>query len=480
MTYAVHNKYAVHNNEDRRRMLDAIGICCVEELFAVVPPSLQLPAAPLGPGLSEQETQSRLEALAGANRPMGHHSFLGGGYYNHFVPAAVRSLVGRSEFATAYTPYQPEVSQGTLQAMFEFQTTICELTGFDLSNASLYDGSSALAEAAFMGMRLTKRESLAISAGVHPEAAHTVQTYCTGPGINIHVLPLDPVQGTTCLRGTAPGPTPDSPDTSETDPLPAGTGVVLVQQPNCLGVIEDIQSLAAAAHAAGALLVVMQNPVTMGVLAPPAAQQADIAVGDLQAFGNALSFGGPSAGYVAGRPEYLRNMPGRLVSQTVDEDGRPCYVLTLQGREQHIRRARATSNICSNQALCALASTIHLCLLGPQGLVELGEVCLQRAHYLHERLCALPGVRPTVQGPFFYEFSLRLPLPAETFVHRMRSGGIDPGIPVTRLAADPGARLPLESHPEIENDLLVAVTEMNRPEDLEHYATLAKEVLEQS
>jgi glycine dehydrogenase subunit 1 len=457
--------YTVHSDQDRRRMLEVIGASSTADLFAQIPQTLRDKAAlDLSPCLSEQETCLHIDALAGTNCAPGPASFLGAGCYRHFVPAAVRALVSRSEFATAYTPYQPEVSQGTLEHIFEFQTCVCELTGLEVANASLYDGATALAEAAFMALRLTGREEIAISQGVHPASSRVVRTYAAGPGLTCHRLPLAPGPGTTVCDAE--------------HPPPPRSGVVLVQQPNYLGVVEDLEPLAAAAHALGALLVVSVDPGVLGVLEAPGALGADIVVGDAQVFGNPPSFGGPSAGFLACRRAHVRQIPGRLVGQTVDADGRPCYALTLQAREQHIRRAKATSNICSNQALTALAATIHLALLGPQGLRERGEICLQRAHHLHRLLCTLPGVKPLVAGPFFNEFALLLPVAAASFSARMRAHGVDPGVPLARLfptLPDP-ATAPLAAQ-EVERALLVAVTELNPPEALERYVGAAAAVL---
>jgi len=374
-------RYESHSDDERRFMLGVLGLESVDDLFALIPPPLRRTELRLAPGLSEPEVRETMEALASADRPPGPTSFLGAGCYSHFVPAAVRALTGRGEFATAYTPYQAEVSQGTLQYIFEFQSCVCELTGMEVANASLYDGPSALAEAAFMALRLTRREGILISSGVHPEAAQVVASYAAGPDLPIYGWPLDPrfgASGTIDGRLPAGGPRVEGPQ--------ASLGAVLVQQPNVLGVIEDLKLLAEAAHSLGALLVVAVNPVTLGILEPPGPAGADIAVGDVQVFGNAPTFGGPSAGFLACREAYTRQIPGRLVGQTLDEDGQTCYTLTLQTREQHIRRAKATSNICSNQSLNALAATVHLSLLGPQGLRRLGEICLQRAHHLHAEL----------------------------------------------------------------------------------------------
>lgn len=431
-------------------MLGAVGVASLDDLFAHLPQSLRLEGLALPSGLTEAETRDHLQLLAGADTVWGGSSFVGGGFYRHHVPAAVRAMVGRSEFATSYTPYQAEVSQGTLEHIFEFQTAVCELTGLDVSNASLWDGPSAAAEAAFLALRATGRDHIALSGALHPETAQVISTYAAGPGFTITALPVDETGGQT------PPPAAG---------VAQGTGVVVVQQPNFFGVIEDTAAWADAAHQAGALLAVIQNPVTLGVLEAPGASGADIVVGDVQPLGNGLNFGGPSAGYMACRGSLLRQLPGRLVGRTVDAEGRTCYTLTLQAREQHIRRAKATSNICSNQALNALAATVYLALLGPVGLRELGSVCLQRAHALRGRLEALPGVTAAFTGPFFHEFALRLPLPAPEFRRRLREQGVDPGIPLGRW------------FPQRDRELLVAVTEVNAPVWLDRYVEAANRAL---
>ena len=481
--------YTVHSDQDRLQMLKVIDAPSTESLFAQIPEQLRRETLTLRPGLSEQEMRVSVDALAAADRPPGPASFLGAGCYRHFVPAAVRALVSRSEFATAYTPYQPEVSQGTLEHIFEFQTCICEITGMAVSNASLYDGPSALAEGAFMALRATHGDRIAVSAGVHPESRQVLATYASGPEIAIVDLPLDPITGATAhpAHGAAEFdaglPRPDGGTTQPIgDPLhPDGSaahsnvGAILVQQPNYLGVIEDLEALGEAAHAMGALLVVSVNPAALGLLESPGALGADIVVGDAQVFGCPPAFGGPSVGFLACRHEHVRQIPGRLVSQTVDQDGLVCYTLTLQAREQHIRRAKATSNICSNQALSALAATIHLALLGPSGLRDRADICLRRAHYLRARLCALPGVRPLVAGPCFNEFALRLPCAAADFREAMRARGVDPGVPVARLWQ--GRPMTAEIAALADAALLVAVTELNPPEALDAYVGAANEVL---
>ncbi len=447
-------RYLSHTQADRQEMLDAIGVESVDALFSPIPEALRATDLDLPAGLSELETRQHLEALAGQNRIYGGASFLGAGCYNHFVPAAVRSLTARAEFATAYTPYQAEVAQGTLQHIFEFQTALCELTGLGAANASMYDGPSALAEAAFLALRHNHRDRILASAGLHPEERQVVETYASGPGFQVSTLELDEASGQTRL-----------PTASELE----GVGALLVRQPNFYGVIEDLRPLAAAAHEAGALLVVSQYPVTLGLLAPPAQVGADVAVGDVQPFGNARAFGGPSAGYLVCRQDLVRQLPGRLVGQTIDADGRTAYALTLQAREQHIRRSRATSNICSNQALNALAATIHLALLGPRGLAELGEICVRRAHYLLAELLEIPGIEAVFAGPFFNEFALRLPLPAAEFTRAMRARGVDPGVELARFSGGDGHGGG--------DQILVAVTEMNSPEEIGRYLTAARAVL---
>ncbi|MHB8868919.1 MAG: aminomethyl-transferring glycine dehydrogenase subunit GcvPA [Thermoleophilia bacterium] len=438
--------YLPHTDADRAAMLEAIGVASLDELFAPIPSELRTCVIDLPPGLPESEVAPLVSALAQRNRTYGSRSFLGAGCYQIYVPAAVRALTGRSEFATSYTPYQAEVSQGTLQHIFEFQTAISELTGLPVANASMYDGPSALAEGAFLAARHTRRDRLVVSAGVHPEAREVVRTYASGPGLSIDETPLDP-------------------DSGRTAPLAAdhleGAAALLVQQPNFFGVVEDLESLAKAAHDAGALLVVSQGLLAAGVLAPPGETGADVATGDVQPIGNPPSFGGPSAGFLACGAAYLRQLPGRLVGRTLDADGRTCFALTLQAREQHIRRAKATSNICSNQALAALAATVHLALLGPVGLRELGEVCVARAHSLHDRLTALPGLDTAFRGAFFHEFALRVAGGAEPFARALRAAGVDPGVPLGRY------------DPAWDDLLLVAVTEANGPADLTAYVAAA-------
>lgn len=434
--------YLPHSDEDRARMLAAIGVNSVDDLFCCLPDSLDSQQLLLPPGKTESEVFDLLFSYSQANKPCGPKSFLGAGCYRHHIPAAVRAIVSRAEFATAYTPYQAEASQGTLQQIFEFQTAICELTGLEVANASLWDGPSAAAEAAFLALRQTKREVIVLSEGLHPEVRQVVQTYADGPGFEVRVLALDENTGRTGLP--------------ETEFL-KDAGVVIIQQPNFFGVIEDVKPFSEVAHQNGALCAVVQNPMTLGVLEAPGRLGADIAVGDVQVFSIPMSYGGPSAGYMATTLANLRQLPGRLVSKTTDADGRVCYTLTLQAREQHIRRAKATSNICSNQALNALAATVYLALLGPHGLRELGEICLKRAHRLCRKLTELPGVSRTYSSPFFNEFTLKLAEPSEHFLARMQDKGFQAGVPLSRW------------WPERDREILVAVTELNSEEALAAY-----------
>ncbi|MBU2603088.1 MAG: aminomethyl-transferring glycine dehydrogenase subunit GcvPA [Actinobacteria bacterium] len=431
-------------------MLQVIGVDSIDDLFAAIPADLRTCVLDMAPGIPESELAPKVTALADANRTYGSRSFLGAGCYQIYVPAAVRALTARSEFTTSYTPYQAEVSQGTLQHIFEFQTAICELTALEVANASMYDGPSALAEGAFLAARHTRRDRIVVSAAVHPEAAEVLRTYSSGPGLPVTDSTVDPATGRT---------NPPTPEELE------GAAALVVQQPNFFGVIEDLALLADAAHAAGALLVVSQGLLAAGVLSPPGAEGADVAVGDVQPIGNPPQFGGPSAGFLACRDQFIRQLPGRLVGKTVDADRRVCFSLTLQAREQHIRREKATSNICSNQALAALAATIHLALLGPVGLRQLGEVCVTRAHSLCDRLTRIDGFEPLFSGTFFHEFTLRVAGGAESFAAGMRRLGVDPGVPLGRF------------RPEWSDLLLVAVTEMNGPDDLTAYVEAAREVM---
>ena len=425
-------------------MLAAVNADSMEDLFADIPEEVRRrgPLA-LPHGLSEGETLGRLRELAERNTPATRLvSFLGAGIYDHHVPAVVDAVVSRSEFFTAYTPYQPERSQGVLQSIFEYQTAVTELTGLAVANASMYDAGTALAEAAVLAGSQTRRGLVAVSAGVHPEYSQVLATESVGLGPCPQIVPLASGAATDLerLRATV------GPDTA----------AVVIQQPNFFGALEDLHAAAAIAHAVGALFVVVADPVSLGLLEPPGAAGADIAVGEAHAFGSPMSFGAPGVGYMAVSKQLMRRIPGRLVGETVDLEGRRGFVLTLQTREQHIRREKATSNICSNHALNALAALVHLSWLGKQGLPELGALCARKAGYLRARLLDVPGVRAFTEGPVFREFAVSTPLPADVLVERLVPKGFLAGVPVSRFAGLFPAGATLAG---LDDVLLIAVTE---------------------
>jgi glycine dehydrogenase subunit 1 len=432
-----------HSPTDVDAMLAAVGADSIDDLLSDIPlevrrrDSLALPA-----GLPEVEVLAHLRRLATVDTPATELvSFLGAGVYDHFVPSMVDAIVGRSEFATAYTPYQPERSQGVLQSIFEFQTAICEIAGMDVSNASMYDGGTALAEAALLAGGHTRRGSVVLSAGVHPEYRQVVATETAGYGTRPQVVELQAgaVTDLEALRAAA-----------GTD-----TAAVVLQQPNFFGALEDLRAAAAIAHGVGALFVVVADPLSLGLLEAPGATGADVVVGEAQHLGNAMSYGGPGLGYMAVTQKLMRRIPGRLVGETVDLEGRRGFVLTLQTREQHIRREKATSNICSNHALNALATLVYLSWLGREGLPELGEHCARKAAYLRQRLLALPGVTAFTEGPVFREFAVRLPLPAAGLVDALLPAGFLAGVSAARFAGAFGAG----PAADLDDVLLVAVTE---------------------
>jgi glycine dehydrogenase subunit 1 len=436
--------YIPHSDEDIRSMLAAVKADSIEELFSDIPEAVRCrdPLA-LPAGLTEAETLARLCELAGRNAPATQMvSFLGAGIYDHYVPAVVDAVLSRSEFFTAYTPYQPERSQGTLQTIFEYQTAIAELTAMAVSNASMYDAGTALAEAAALAASQTRRGLVAVSAGVHPEYSQVLATEGVGQGPCPEIVPLIPGAATDMNRLRAMvGP---------------DTAAVVLQQPNVFGALEDLRAAAGIAHETGALFVVVADPVSLGLLEPPGTAGADIVVGDAQAFGNAMSFGAPGLGFMAVTRPLMRRIPGRLVGETVDLQGRRGFVLTLQTREQHIRRERATSNICSNHALNALAALVYLSWLGKEGLPELGELCARKAGYLRARLLEVPGVSAFTQGPVFREFAVRLPLPALDLVERLVPEGFLAGVPASRFS---GLFPAGQTFAGLDDVLLVAVTE---------------------
>ncbi len=403
--------FVPHSDADVAAMLAAVKAGSIEDLFAEIPAAvrrreeLALPA-----GLSEGEVLGELRRLAAANTSATRLvSFLGAGVYDHYVPAVVDAVVGRSEFATAYTPYQPERSQGVLQTIFEYQTAICELTGMAVSNASLYDGGTALAEAAILAGNLRRRGTIVVSAGVHPEYRQVLESETVGCGPHPRVT------------GLKEGALTDLQELRVA--LDADTAAVVLQQPNFFGALEDLQAAAAMAHEADALFLVVADPLSLGLLETPGAAGADVVVGEAQSLGNSMSFGGPGLGFMAVTRALMRRIPGRLAGETIDLEGKRGFVLTLQTREQHIRREKATSNICSNHALNALAALVYLSWLGHDGLPALAELCARKAAYLRQRLQALPGVTAFTQGPVFREFAVRLPLPAADLVEALLPQG---------------------------------------------------------
>src|ERR671937_143810 len=428
------SRYTSATDADRRAMLEAIGVGSVDELFADVPPELRL-GRPLDlpAGLSETECFDHLASLATRNAHAETElCFLGAGMYDHYVPAIVEAITGRSEFLPPYTPYQPEVSQGGLQVMFEFQTAISELTALPVANASLYEGPSSVASAAYLAIGATRRRRLVVSRGLHPHSRETLVTYARGFEAELAEVGLEAgLTDVDELRAAVDG----------------GTAAVFVQNPNFMGAVEDLEALSAAAADAGALTVASVDPLTLGVLRPPGECGADIAVGEGQPLGNRLDFGGPSFGFFCATEEHIRRMPGRIAGETVDADGRRGFVLTLQTREQHIRREKATHNICTAQALNALGAVVHLSWLGRQGYRELGELLLQRTAYARERLAGLDGVELLHEEPVVREFAIRLEAPVPEVLDRCAADGIAAGYPLGR------------EYPEYGDGLLVAITE---------------------
>jgi glycine dehydrogenase subunit 1 len=440
-------RYIPHTPGDVARMLERIGVGSLEELFVEIPASARLKRPlDLPPALAEGDLVRELKALAARNAtPESHVSFLGGGAYQHFIPAVVDQLISRSEFYTAYTPYQPEISQGTLQAIFEFQTLICQLTGMEVANASMYDGASACAESALMAVRLTKRRRLLVSRALNPRWRAVIATYCRYVGLDVVEVGYA-ADGRTDLGDLAAK-------------LDAQTAAVIAGYPNYFGAIEDLAALAGLAQGAGAKLVAgVSEGVALGLLKSPGELGADIVAGEGQSFGLPISFGGPYVGFFAARMKDVRAMPGRLVGEARDRDGKRGFVLTLSTREQHIRREKATSNICSNQGLCALTATVFLSLLGKQGLREMAAQNLAKAAYAREQLAKVAGVTLPFAAPVFNEFVVRSNKPVKAVLAALEAQGILGGIP---LGSD---------YPELADAFLVCVTEQNRRADIEALA----------
>ena len=425
--------YIPNTDEDRRQMLAAIEVTSPDELFQDIPLEYRNPALDLPGPASELELLRELRGLAAENAVPGDYAcFLGAGAYHHFIPSAIRALATRGEFLTSYTPYQPEVSQGTLQTTYEFQSLISLLTGMEVANAGMYDGATALAEGALMACRLTQRDQVVVLDTVSPRYRQVLQTYTRSQGIQVIV------------------------SSQRTVALNEETACLVVQYPNYLGYLEDLASLQHLAHQAGALLVVSVSPIPLGILKPPGEYDADIVTGECQPLGIPLSFGGPYVGFFTCKEQYLRQMPGRIVGRTVDTQGRAGYVLTLQTREQHIRRERATSNICTSEALVALMATVYLSLLGRRGLRQVAEQCYHKAHYAASRIVQVPGYRLPLPGEFFQEFVVECPRPPAALGHRLLEERIIGGLDVSDL---------------VPNGMLLCVTEMNSREEIDRLVT---------
>jgi glycine dehydrogenase subunit 1 len=442
-----------HTDADRAAMLRAVGIEKLDDLFSDVPEKYRFPTLDLPPALTEMEVSAELQDIALANESV--HDlicFLGAGVYNHYIPAAVDAIIRRGEFLTAYTPYQPELSQGTLQAIFEYQSNVAALTGMEVCNASHYDGATAIAEAvnmAYANFR-GKRNKILLSIGVNPQYRQTVHTYAEGSSV--------------VLVGDDPRSDLKTGPDSLIPQIDGDTALVVVQYPDFFGQIYDYTKLAEAAHAMGALLAVSVNPIVLGLLKAPGNMNADIVTGEGQPLGIPLSFGGPYLGLFATRKEYVRKMAGRLTGETVDNRGQRAYVLTLTAREQHIRREKATSNICTNQGLMALASTVYMSLLGKNGLRQVAELCFHKAHYAAKAIATLPGYSLWSSTPFFNEFVIETPIPVSEINDHLLDHDILGGYDLS------------QDYPDLNQHMLIAVTEMNTRDHIDRLVEVLSEV----
>jgi len=441
--------YVPHTDRERSDMLAAVGVAQIEDLFADVPAAVRFPALELPPPASEPEIMAEMHALAARNHLAEPAlSFLGAGTYRHFRPAVIDHVLGRSEFYTSYTQYQPEVSQGMLQALFEYQSMICRLTGMEVTTASHYDGATALAEAVLLALNVGKRRKIILSPAVHPQYRAVVKTYLRGTNTAAIVGDEDVTNDLPRL----------------TSMLDADTAALVIQNPNFFGQCEPVEGLADAVHAAGALLVVVADPIALGLFRPPGAYGADVVVAEGQALGIPPSFGGPHLGIFASRMAHVRRLSGHLVGETVDVDGRRAYVLTLATREQHIRRAKATSNICTNSALCAVAAAVYLATIGNRGLRRVAELCFHRSHYAAAAIARLKGFAVPPR-PFFKEFVVRCPAPVpEINAHLREHHGIIGGYDLGR------------DDPQLRNHMLVCVTEMNSRAGIDRLVAALDEV----
>ena len=429
--------YIPNTDQDRREMLKAVGVDTAEELFFDIPEEYRNPPLDLPGPLSELELKQDLKTLAAQNLHLdGRSSFLGAGAYNHFSPSIVRALITRGEFLTAYTPYQPEASQGTLQAAYDFQTLVCNLMGMEVADAGMYDGASSLAEAALMACRVTGRDHVSVLDSVSPFYRQVLETYIKPQGIGLHLI----------ASGDAD--------------LPQDSACLIVQYPNFFGYVEDLAKQERAAHDGGALFVVAANPIAMGMFRPPGDYNADIVIGEGQALGIPISYGGPYVGLFTTKQEYVRQMPGRIAGKTVDDQGRTGYVLTLSTREQHIRREKATSNICTNQALMSLAATVYMSALGKHGLRKVAELCYHKAHYAASTIGQLNGYTFPFEGVFFHEFVVRCPRPPAEINERLMEEGIIGGLDISDITP---------------NGMLLCATEVNTREEIDSLVSVLAE-----
>jgi len=441
--------FILNTEPQQKEMLEAIGLT-MEQLFADIPAELRCKGLDLPAGFSELQVQQHLEELAAKNAS-DSICFMGGGFYDHFIPAAVSALIGRSEFYTAYTPYQPELSQGTLQAIYEYQSMICRLTDMDASNASVYDGGTALYEAVMMARRHTNRDKIIFDDSVSPLYREMVKSHTRN--LPIEIIETPNRNGRINREGLLAQ-------------LDEQTAAVVLQNPNVFGGIDDFSDMAAAAHEKKALLIVSAYPLSLGILKTPGAMGADIVTGEGQSLGLPLSFGGPYLGFIATKMPYIRKMPGRIAGQTSDARGRRGFVLTLQAREQHIRRNKATSNICTNEALCALSSLVYLCLLGKEGIKEVAQLGADKAAYTFERLTSISGVQGRFkEQPFFNEFVIDLPVSADAVTEKLYDKGFAVGFPLSCF------------YPDMANSLLIAVTEKRTKQQIDSFAQALEAVL---
>lgn len=440
--------YISNTKEQQKIMLTDMGIDSIQELFASIPEGVRLDRElDLPKALSEMELVSYMKDLAGRNANLDEYTcFLGAGVYDHFIPSVVGNITSRQEFYTAYTPYQPEISQGTLQATFEFQTMICELTGMEIANASMYDGATALAEAVTMACQHTKRSEVLVANTVHPESREVVKTYAGFKDIQVMEIGYD--------NGRI--------DKEELQSrLNAQTGAIIIQSPNFFGIIEEVKEIAELAHKNNSLLIVAADPISLAILKSPGELNADIVVGEGQSLGNPMNFGGPGLGFMATTKQLMRKMPGRIVGETTDSEGKRGFVLTLQTREQHIRREKATSNICSNHALNALTATVYMTVLGKQGLKEIAMLSLNKAHYLNDQLIKSGKFSPVFSAPFFKEFVVKSTCQTEELNDKLLQDKIIGGYSLQ------------ENYPELENGWLLAVTEKRIKKEIDNFVEKA-------